>query len=198
MTVIIDGGGLPSANYGTITIEKAAGLGATLGGSAAGTASIAAVGVRITGTLLTDKTLLPSWVLLKEIYVEEPSDRTAICKLTGTDPPATIDELYNSAAFAKVLDNHFACPRVVQDDAGECSEIEAKAYARQLLQNALKLANRRQYKINAGMPDTLPEKGQTVRMPDGFEGVVLGYTYSVANNAETLVLDLCNFNAVGY
>jgi hypothetical protein len=35
-------------------------------------------------------------------------------------------------------------------------------------------------------------------MPDGFEGVVMGYTYSVVNDAETLVLDLVNFNAVGY
>ena len=187
MTVIIDGGGLPANNYGTITIEKS-GI----------NKSIAAVGVRITGTLLADKTLLPSWVLLREILVEEPRDRIAQCVVTGTDPPASIDGLYNLAVYNKTVGSSFGIPKVITDDAGECSEIEARAAARQLLQAKLRLANRRTYVITAGVPSTLPQKGDTVRMPDAFEGVVVGYKYSVVNSAETLTLDLVNFNAAGY
>jgi hypothetical protein len=187
MTVVIDGNGLPASNYATITVEK---------GDINQT--IVALGVRVYGTLRKDKALDPAWALLREIYAEATGQMVADIRLTATDPPATINEIYNATAYSKILDTSVGCPNVITDDAGECSEIEAKQYARKLLQQGLRQSNRRQYKICAELPALLPEKGDTLQMPDGFTGVLMGSTYSVDGDAETLVVDLVDFNTVGY
>jgi hypothetical protein len=187
VTIVIGGATLPANNYATITIEK---------GDI--NKAVCALGVRVYGALLKDPALAPTWALVREIYAEGTGDMTAGIALTATDPPATASEIYNATAFNKVLDTSIGCPNIITDDAGECSEIEAKAYARKLLQQALKQASRRRYTVTAGIPDTLPEKGDTVHMPDNFTGVVMGYTYTVENNAETLTLDLIDFNTAGY
>ena len=187
MTVVIDGNGLPANNYSAVTVEKSD-INQT----------VAALGILVYGTLRKVKAADPAWALIREIYAEATGAMVAEIKLTPTDPPATINEIYNANAYNKIIDASIGCPNVITDDAGECSEIEAKQYARKLLQQALRQASRRQYKIQSNLPTALPEKGDTVKMPDNFTGVLMGSTYNIDNGAETLTLDLIDFNTAGY
>ncbi len=188
MTVVIGGGDLESIAYGDATAQRD-GL----------RKSCAAVAIQVKGALTAATTSDAAWVLLKEIWAYENPNRCARVCLTATDPPATVNEIYDASAYNRLIDTSIGSPHVTADDMGESTDIEARAYARRLLMNGLKLAARRTYKCSANLPATLPEKGDTCTMPDGFSGVCLGYTFGIDDrNAETLTLELVNLNTAGY
>lgn len=185
--VITPGTGLESIAYGDATAERS-----NL------RTSCAAIGIQVKGGITNTTASDSSWALLKEVWAFENPSRIATVKLTATDPPATVNEIYNATAYNKLIDTSIGSPHVVMDDLGESTDIEARQYARRLLMNGLKLAARRTYRCEANLPAALPDKGDTCTMPDGFTGVCLGWTFSLANNAESITLELINLNTAGY
>lgn len=183
MTVVIDGTDLQSTSYAEVKIER---------GELA--KEIAALGIYVTGNLSPDHDAAACWALVKELYAEGKGRLQVTMSLTTTDPPADINKIYNLNAASKLA----GIPNVMIDDAGECSEIEARQYARRLLQSCIAQAARRTYRCTALLPETLPEKGSVVQMPDGWTGVVLGYRYDVDATGEVLTLDMINYTEVGY
>ena len=185
--IITPGTGLEAVAYGDVTAERS-GI----------RAKCAAIGIQVKGGITNNLVSDSAWALLKEVWCFENPNRVARVYLTATDPPATQNEIYDASAYNKLIDTSIGSPHVITDDAGECTDIEARAYARRLLMNALKLAARRTSKCEANLPATLPEKGDTVTMPDGFTGVCLGYTFSINNGAESITLELINLSSAGY
>ena len=177
-TVITPGMNLETIAYGDVTAQQT-GL----------NVACQAVAIQVKGTLMNLSTSDSAWVLLKELWAYEKPDRECSVKLTATSPPATQDEIYDAAAYNKLLDSSIGSPHIVMDDVGESTDIEARAYARRMLMNGLKLAARRTYRCQANLPATLPEKGDTVTMPDAFTGVCLGYTFSLNDGAESITLE---------
>jgi hypothetical protein len=183
MTVVIAGNNLHSAAYGSVKIERED-----------INEEIAAVGVRVKGNLSPDDAANPCWILVKEIYVEGYGQRQVKCATSSSYPPTDINYIYNKT----VTDKLSGKPNVIVDDAGEVSEIEARQYARRLLQASHELAARRSYRVDADIPATLPKKGDILTMPDGWDGVVLGWIYSTSGVVESLTLEMVNFDQAGY
>jgi hypothetical protein len=168
--------------------DGAAGGGAGLGVTAA------AVAIRIHGGLTTAAGGARSWALVKELAVYGTAVRTALVQLTGTYPPASVDEYYAPEAAALLRDASFGEPSVLKLDAGNVTETEAKAIGRAALRRMLLYLQRRTYTVEEF--DAVPQLGQTVQMPDGFTGVCWECGYSAApGGKESLKLTLVNLAA---
>jgi hypothetical protein len=99
----------------------------------------------------------------------------------------------DAAAYAKLVDDGFGMHSVGDViNAGQVEYGRALALARNTLERGLVAGLTRVYTLR-GREMTIPLIGETVKMPDGFTGVVLSWHLGQRNNVETLTLRVCDF-----
>ena len=149
----------------------------------------AAVGIRVYGILRQDGATLPTWTLLKGLSVTgRGQGEVRLRGVTGT--PANADEYQMDAVMLHLA--HLR--RVFSEDIGEATEGQARNHARRALQSAADHAYTRDFLLISGLPDVLPERGDTVQV-GSWTGVVREWTEIHAAGFETLQLSLTDYNA---
>jgi hypothetical protein len=148
---------------GPVGSASGAGGGAGLGVTAA------AVGIRVHGGLIDTTGGSSSCVRVKELQVWGTAVQTELVKLTDDATPDA-DEFLAPVVYGLLADANFGEPSVLRLDAGAATQAEARAMARAAIMRMLALQRRRTYTVED--MTTIPQLGQTVRMPDGYTGVV--------------------------
>lgn len=153
----------------------------------------AAVAIRFRGELLRAISGLQSWIKIKELRIYgSPANQVQI-NVTDTYPPTSSDEFYEPDLAPIVNDANFGEPSILRVDAGNVSEVEARAIGRQLLRRMLLWQRRKTYTVEDF--DSVPQLGKTLTMPDGFTGVCWECDYqSDAGGKESLRLALVDLS----
>jgi hypothetical protein len=143
---------------------------------------------------LSDATGLTTntWALVKEFIAETDMQRSVMVR-AGDDKTADSSEQYAPNTLAKLVDTSTGQDRVLIVNASELSAQRAIALAHYLMQQGIKRLQVRTYETEC-VPDTIPERGETVQMPDGFTGVCLTRAYNLKAGIEKLTLRLINLD----
>lgn len=103
-------------------------------------------------------------------------------------------QILDTDAYAKLIDNAFGNHRVFVMNVGQEHLGNYGAIGANKLRELLKIGSTRRYEVR-GRDMTIPTLGTTVRMPDGYTGVVISFALELQGGAEKLSLRVCDFTA---
>ena len=130
-------------------------------------------------------------MMLKELEVNGSTARAVLVRLTGGfvdgEPFAFLSA---PDTYDKLIDNEFGNYKVKLIDAGVATRSAAVGLGRLALLQSLALLQTRVYQC--GLQQGIPVLGETVRMPDDYEGIVISVQYEAAESRETLALRVLN------
>jgi len=137
-------------------------------------------------------------VLLKQVRVYGRENSAEFIQITddtakssGSDAPLY---MYAPESYAKIVDAAFGQHHEKTVDFGAASRNAAISLARLTLLQSLVLWNTREYVIPH--IEYVPQIGETVLMPDGYSGVVLGKQIELYGGTARLQLRVLDFGAV--